>query len=73
VRVDPLQIEQVLMNLAANARDAMPQGGHLRESKTPMCLHLERRLHPRSSSNRDSLPAAMSLITVSDDGTGIPR
>jgi signal transduction histidine kinase len=69
VRVDPLQIEQVLMNLAANARDAMPQGGHLRIETSNMNL---------DDDYIDRKPAVITagryaLITVSDDGTGIPR
>jgi len=68
VRVDPVQIEQILMNLASNARDAMPQGGHLRIETSSVTLDDEY-IH--------SKPAVIpkghyARITVSDDGAGIP-
>jgi CheY-like chemotaxis protein len=67
VRVDPLQIEQILMNLAANARDAMPQGGHLRIDTSDVApddeyVHCKRAVIPTGR---------YALITVSDDGAGI--
>ncbi len=67
VRVDPLQIEQILMNLAANARDAMPQGGHLRIETSNV------RLDDNYVQCKKALipPGRYALITVSDDGTGI--
>ena len=69
VRIDPVQMEQVLMNLAANARDAMPQGGHLRIETCEAYL---------DQSYVQQKPAAIpvgkyAVITVSDDGCGIPR
>ncbi len=69
VRVDPLQIEQVLMNLAANARDAMPQGGNLRIET--FSLHLdEDYVHGKPA----VIPMGnYAVITVSDNGAGIPR
>jgi two-component system, cell cycle sensor histidine kinase and response regulator CckA len=69
VRVDPLQIEQVLMNLAANARDAMPEGGHFRIET--FSLHLdEDYIHGKPA----VIPMGnYAVITVSDDGVGIPR
>jgi signal transduction histidine kinase len=66
VRVDPGQIEQVLMNLAINSRDAMPDGGRLA-------------IRTRSTLTRPNSPDAMNLppgpyavMTVADAGTGIP-
>jgi two-component system, cell cycle sensor histidine kinase and response regulator CckA len=68
VRVDPVQIEQILMNLAANARDAMPQGGHLRIETSDVLLD-EKYVAPKNA----MIPLGRyALITVSDDGPGIP-
>jgi two-component system cell cycle sensor histidine kinase/response regulator CckA len=67
VRVDPLQIEQILMNLAANARDAMPQGGHLRIDTSNELLD-----DAYVQSKKALIPTGRyAVITVSDDGTGI--
>jgi two-component system, cell cycle sensor histidine kinase and response regulator CckA len=67
VRVDPVQIEQILMNLASNARHAMPQGGHLRIETSNLMLDDEY-LHRKPA----VIPLGQYvLVTVSDDGAGI--
>lgn len=66
VRVDPVQIEQVLMNLACNARDAMPEGGHLKIETSNVVLD-----DPYVAGKGASIPVGYALITVTDDGGGI--
>ncbi len=68
VRADPGQVEQVLMNLAANARDAMPEGGQLAvETANASVEHEDAR-------NRPGLkPGAYATMTVIDTGTGVPE
>ncbi len=68
VRVDPLQVEQILMNLAANARDAMPQGGSLRIESSDVRLERDY-IHCHQATIP---PGRYALFTVSDDGNGIP-
>ena len=61
VRVDPAQIEQVLMNLAVNARDAMPSGGTITLETADVSV-------PGSG---DKAPARQVALTVRDTGHGM--
>jgi two-component system, cell cycle sensor histidine kinase and response regulator CckA len=66
VRVDPDQLGQVLMNLAVNARDAMPKGGKLTVETRPAVLDGEfTRLRP------EVLSGQYVMLAVSDTGSGM--
>jgi len=61
VRADPGQVEQVLVNLALNARDAMPDGGRL----------VIRTESVDVTDGGDVLPGPYALVEVTDTGTGM--
>ncbi|WP_052245456.1 ATP-binding protein [Halocynthiibacter namhaensis] len=66
IRADKRQLEQVLMNLVVNARDAMPEGGEIR-IETSNCI-LSEPLHR----DRATVPdGEYAVVRVSDQGTGI--
>lgn len=70
VRLDPAQLVQILMNLAINARDAMPRGGSLKIGTTPMDLGSDEMF---DRLNAPVGPGAYVELTVEDSGTGIPE
>jgi PAS domain S-box-containing protein len=65
IKADPNQIEQILMNLAVNARDAMPRGGVLRIETLNSTMPLDPR-QPAAD------PCRCVKLSVSDTGSGIP-
>jgi PAS domain S-box-containing protein len=64
-RADAGMIEQVLMNLAVNARDAMPEGGQLRIDTTETSV-------TENVANSEVAPGHYVCFSVSDTGPGIP-
>jgi PAS domain S-box-containing protein len=67
VRADRGQLEQVLMNLAVNARDAMPMGGRLTVQTDVFDMD------PDTGHGHTLTPGRYARLSVSDTGTGMSR
>jgi two-component system cell cycle sensor histidine kinase/response regulator CckA len=66
ISADSGQLEQVILNLAVNARDAMPRGGHLTIDATNVALQ-----QPLTSQQTPIPPGDYIKLTVSDSGTDL--
>lgn len=67
IHADPSRMQQVMMNLAVNARDAMPEGGYLQMRLAHVCTEASRPVLVR-----DLPPGDWVQIEVADSGSGIP-
>jgi len=67
VRMDPSQVDQLLINLATNARDAMPDGGKLTIETAPQSFSLD----TRRRADEEIAPGDYVMVAVSDSGSGM--
>ena len=65
IEADPAMLDQVILNLAVNARDAMPKGGELFIQIEPVKI-------PATYANPEARPGDYVCLTVRDTGSGIP-
>ncbi|NTW59592.1 MAG: response regulator, partial [Nitrospirae bacterium] len=68
VKIDPMQVDQIIMNLAINARDAMPNGGSLTIETANVQLD-----EAYCRQHAGFRPGSFVLLTVSDNGNGMSK
>lgn len=68
INADPVQVEQILMNLGSNARDAMPEGGRLIIETANVYLDDE-----YCKYHRGAIPGDYVLVSVTDTGQGMDK
>ena len=68
VRIDPSQIDQILVNLAVNARDALGEKGQIRIETAGVIID-----ETESASLPESAPGEYVVLTVSDTGSGMDK
>ena len=66
VRVDPSEIEQIVINLVVNASDAMGGEGHI-----DVVLDLAQEVPPKGRDSLDAAKGAGAVLTISDNGPGM--